>query len=223
MKKNMLLSFAGVFVAGLAICSCTSSKSPGAEDTAGTTSMTLAGGTVGVAYPPIFGLAVAGEKILVTSYIPPCSEGYAYCLYLDTGEYQGTNFESAGLAITLRKDLTSESACLTTPPDGFVGLTPVHGAPSTPATGVFSPLGDAGAGHYANGADYRLFARGACYELETRIGETQFANFPTGAVRKFTDADRIKVRQELRSVIDSVTVDGKPVTFPEAPEREPAR
>src|SRR5258708_11997428 len=49
-------------------------------------------------------------------------------------------------------------------------------------TSVFSPIGDAAAGHYASGALYRLYLQDSstCYEFETRLGQTQFANYPAG-------------------------------------------
>lgn len=186
--------------------------------TASTTSFTntvttRAGVTFG--YDAPYGLATTPEQVLVKAYIPPCSEGFDYCLYRATTTYAGTNFESAGLSIRTRSDLSTKTSCLTTPPEGYAGLTATTSEAADYATSVFAPLGDAGAGHYASGALYRLFAKGSCTEFETRLGETQFANYPEGSIREFTDADRAAVKAEFAALLASVTLGSStPVVFP---------
>ncbi len=167
-------------------------------------------------YPDDFGLATMPEQVLAKSYIPPCNEGFNYCLYYDGADYQGTNFESAGIGITARTDL-STSTCLSAPPLGYtrplVTTTTVNAAY---AASVMGPAGDAGAGHYAAGSVYRLLFGNTCYEFETRIGETQFANYPPGAILQFTDAARTTLQQRLRNILDGValTGNGTQVVFP---------
>src|SRR5262245_50629843 len=71
---------------------------PGADNTqlAGQT-LTLAGGEVSIDQPQIpWALAVSADQVLVHSYIPPCEEGFDYCIYYNGDRYVGTNFESAG-------------------------------------------------------------------------------------------------------------------------------
>src|SRR5437764_619548 len=69
----------------------------------------ISDGTILLNYPSTdFGLAVNPEQILATSYIPPCNPEFNYCLYYNGAEYKGTNFESAGLRIQKRTDMTSE-------------------------------------------------------------------------------------------------------------------
>lgn len=77
---------------------------------------------------------------------------------------------------------------------------------SSYTTSLFAPLGNAGAGHYTSGALYRLFVANTCYEFETRIGETQFLNYPAGSIRKFTDANRASVASELTHMLQSITI-----------------
>ncbi len=180
-------------------------------------SLTLPGGQVSLSYPPDFCLAAAPEPLTVTSYIPPCDQGFQYCLYYNGSAYSGTNFESAGIRINQRADLKTQNACLKTQPSGYMNLTPAIYNGSGYFTSAFGPVGDAGAGHYANGALYRLYFSGNCYEFETRIGETQFANYPPGAIQQFTDADRTALFSELQSIIQSAVLNGSPVTFPPAP------
>lgn len=166
-------------------------------------------------YSSDWGLAVKPEQILATSYIPPCDEGFDYCFYYLGKEYEDTNFESAGIRIKERKDLTIQTACLNTLPEGRTGLAPEVISSDMVATSLFAPLGDAGLGHYANGELYRLSANGKCYEFETRIGETQFANYEPGAIKEFSAAERVALTSEIRRIIDSTTLpDGTPISFP---------
>jgi hypothetical protein len=183
-----------------------------------TTGQTVSDGTIAFSTPSDFGLAVTPEQVLVTSYIPPCDQGFGYCLYYSGSDYQGTNFESAGLRIQKRPDLMAEGICLDTPPGGFASsVQPDQTASAdTYSASVFSNVGDAGAGHIAQGALYRLFVRAssACYEFETRVGMTQFANYPAGSIKEFTDVDRKAVVSKLNAVLKGVTVTGNAVAFP---------
>lgn len=169
--------------------------------------------------PDLYGLAVTPEQILTRSYIPPCDSGtpgFDYCLYRVGNQYEGTNFESAGLRIKQRTDLKTKNACLTTLPEGFTKMMPKAEVTDDYTTSVFSPVGSAGAGHYASGSLYRLSYGSTCYEFETRIGETQYANYPEGSIKKFTDADRANVQKELLQLLGSITIasSSEKVTFP---------
>ena len=158
-------------------------------------------------------LAITSDKVLVLAYIPPCAEGFDYCLYRATGDFSGTNFESAGVRIKLRTDLTSKQACLTTSTAGRTNLTTRISEHGSYASSAFS-VGDAAMGHYAAGTLYRLYASGNCTEFETSIGESQYANFPAGSIQRFTAADRARVQSELSSMLRSVNISGVPVVFP---------
>lgn len=164
-----------------------------------------------------FGLATDSEHILVKSYIPPCGDGtsnFDYCLYYTGTAYDGTNFESAGLRIQKRADLTTETSCLQTPPAGYGSSVHASGV----YTGVgyttsgFWPVGDAGAGHSASGELYRLAYTEPltgdliCYEFETRIGTTQFGNYPEGSIKEFTTSDRAAVAGTLRGILEHITL-----------------
>jgi len=163
-----------------------------------------------------FGLAVTPEQVLEKAYIPPCEEGFDYCLYYLGTDYEGTNFESAGLSIKARPDLTADT-CLAAPPSGYtrqLEATTTRGEGYTAS--VMGPVGDAAVGHYTNGSVYRLHFDDTCYEFVTRIGETQFANYPPGAIKEFTAADREAMMQKLQGLLDTVklTETGVPVVFP---------
>jgi hypothetical protein len=163
-----------------------------------------------------FTVATTFESIAIKRYTPPCASDFDYCIYRVGTEYEGTNFESAGLRIKERSTLVDMTSCLSTPPQGFASLSPRKRAGQGYSTAVFSPLADAGAGHYTEGALYRLFYGATCYEFEVRIGESQFANYPKGTVREFERADRDLVSAELANILNSIVVDRDtvPIIFP---------
>ncbi len=174
-----------------------------------TTTQTISDGTITFAYSSDeFGLAVTPEQVLVKSYIPPCDTDFNYCFYYIGTDYQGTNFESAGLRVKKRTDLSTQAACLQTLPEGYTGITAKVSTTANFSTSVFSPLGDAGAGHYANGALYRLAYKGSCYEFETRIGATQYANFPRGTIKEFMPADQRAMEAKLLQLLKDITLPG---------------
>src|SRR5690606_21204076 len=84
----------------------------------------VAGGELMFVRPADFGLAVHRDQMLVTSVIPPCDDGFDYCLYYLGEEFAGTNFRSAGIRIERREDLETAASCLTTPPRGYLDFQP---------------------------------------------------------------------------------------------------
>src|SRR5581483_12293852 len=73
-------------------------------------------GTITFTYTQNFGLATAPGQIVTKSYIPACDPQLNYCVYYNAATYQGTNFDSAGLRVQKRTDLTTINICLTTLP-----------------------------------------------------------------------------------------------------------
>ncbi|HZJ10386.1 MAG TPA: Gmad2 immunoglobulin-like domain-containing protein, partial [Trueperaceae bacterium] len=174
------------------------------------TTMTLAGGDVSMSYPDGFGLAVNQDQLLVSSYIPVCDEGFDYCIYLASGAYEGTNFDGAGLRVQLRDDLDYEAACMLEQPDGYSGLEPALEGATDHATSMFAEVGEGAAGHFTNGALYRLYFADTCYEFESRVGQTQFANFEPGAVERFEESELAELQGSFAKVIRSVSLpDGR--------------
>lgn len=172
-------------------------------------------GTITFTVPSDFGLAVNQEQVLVKSYIPPCDPDFDYCVYYDGTAYQGTNFDSAGIRIEKRTDLTTESSCMTTAPTGYSNFTPTSTTIGDYSVSEFTPLGNAGAGHFSTGTLYRLYYNGECYEFETRIGQSQFANYPAGSIQQFTTADESALQSEIQNFLDSIALpSGETVNFP---------
>ncbi|HVM76759.1 MAG TPA: hypothetical protein VMU07_01245 [Candidatus Paceibacterota bacterium] len=183
----------------------------------------ISDGVITVSYPSAdFGLATNASQVLVHPYIPPCSAGFTYCLYYTGGAYSGTTFESAGIRIQKRTDLATQNQCLTTEPAGF-GLRPVIVTSTDYAASVFSPLGDAAAGHFANGAVYRLSYGKNCYEFETRIGESDYGNYPSGSIQQFTPDEQTAIQNELQHILGTLVVvsSGESVHFPPPPQHLP--
>jgi hypothetical protein len=179
-------------------------------------------GAIKWSYPDNFGLAVTSEQLkgMVQSYIPPCEEGFDYCLYYKGADFKGTNFESAGIRVNKRADLTTERLCLNTPPAGRTNMGNSTASTSAYSASIFSPLGDAAAGHYSNGELYRVYILNdkSCTEIETRIGESQFDNFPAGTIKRFGESDRDKVYEGFRSILNSLKISatGETIRLPDS-------
>ena len=138
-----------------------------------------------------------------------------YCLYYTGTAYQGTNFDSAGIRIDKRTDLTTSNTCLTTPPTGYSNFTPTTTNATDYSVSEFSPLGDAGAGHSAVDTLYRLSYNNTCYEFETRIGQSQFSNYPSGTIKQFTVANQASLRAEMQNLLNGITLSsGEALAFP---------
>jgi hypothetical protein len=164
-------------------------------------------GTIAFSVPADFGLALNPDQILVKSYIPACYGDFNYCLYYKGSAYKGTNFESAGLSIAKRADLSTERTCLDTVPNGYASSTPDKtNSQNAYSSSVFKNISDAAAGHYSNGTIYRLYVKSnaACYEFMSQIGETQYANYPAGTIKQFTDYDRKTVMDKLTQALAGI-------------------
>jgi hypothetical protein len=167
-------------------------------------------GDISFAVPEGFGLSGKGEAVPVSSMIPPCDEGFDRCVYYAGLEYEGTNFGSAGMRISLRSDLGSQEECLTAPPEGYVDLAPAATAYGPGfSTSMFAPLRQGAAGHYSDGSQARLWTGDACDEFELRTSESQFANYDPGAIREFTDKDREAITERLTDMLQQVRIKGK--------------
>lgn len=180
------------------------------SDAAPDTTLSLAGGAVTLQYPNQFSLAKAGEDVRASSTIPPCDEGFEYCLYLPQGAYVGTNFRAAGMAVRPRDDLSAPMSCLLAQPPGYESLQPGlvvdQGEPTNASTARFGNLMDGAAGTYATGEVRRLWAAGACYDFTVRVVESQFGNYTPGTIKEFTSEDREAVLDEFFGVLGGLRV-----------------
>lgn len=161
-------------------------------------------GTISFTVPDGFGLAVTADQILTRSVIPPCEAGFKYCLYHLGTDFVGSTFESAGVSIRERAELTTQDTCLRSPPAGYAGQSPATATRDTYAVSAFTGLGDAATGHYASGDQYRLFTEGECYQFDTRVGWSQVANYPEGTVTEFTEDQRDDMAERLRDLVEDI-------------------
>lgn len=184
-------------------------------DTAsGQTTVTPAG--LGFTVSDPYALATTEGQVMAKAVIPPCDAGFDYCIYRNGTEYAKTNFESAGIGITQRKDLPSQASCINTQPEGYNGLKPKTTSGNGYVIGAYSPIGGGAAGSTEGGVDYRLWYGSTCYDLRTRVAQAQFANYPAGTKIEFTSNDRAQVFGELQAILDSMTINGTPIDFPNA-------
>ena len=196
----------------------TSTGTPTPTSTVVTLDQSVSDGVLGVSYPSAdFGLATNATQILVHPYIPPCDQGFNYCIYYTGTQYQGTNFESAGIRIQKRTGLTTAQSCLTTSPTGFSGMKPdATSSADTYSVSIFNNVGTAAAGHTASDRLYRIFypTTKACYEIDTRIGQSQFANYSSGSIKEFTATDAATVQNRLGQILQSLQIKSAPVSLP---------
>ncbi len=193
---------------------CEFALCPG-EGSSSSASDKVSDGTIEFPRPDGFGLALKPEQILATSYIPQCEPGFSYCLYFNDTDYKDTNFDGAGLGITMRTDMRSADHCMQAQPEGYTDRKPaIHEEPGY-TTALYEDIGDAGAGHYSHDRLYRLFADSKCYEFRQRIGFSQFGNHEPGSIEEFTASDETSVQNQLDSALQDVLfLDGRTIVFP---------
>lgn len=167
---------------------------------------TAPGGIYSFERPQNFGLAVKKEQILKKSYIPPCKEGFDYCLYYNGKKYKNTNFETAGVGFYILKNI-GEEACLSV--NDYHGRKDLHSETINGIEFIVFSSGDAAMGHYASDRVYRTFQNGECYVFIARIGVSQFENYEPGTIEKFTPEMEKKVRNALKKILQGITFNQK--------------
>jgi hypothetical protein len=203
--SNKKVALVIVFLIVLGAFSVLNKKPDSTEiSTPSDSSQTISDGSIRFSYSPTFGLATTVGQILASSYIPPCDEEFTYCFYYLGTEYENTNFDSAGLRIERRNDLNTMDACLNTPPRGYTNMTPRVLTREGYQTSFFDQIGNAGAGHYSEGALYRLSVDNYCYEFETRIAFSQFANYESGTIEEFTNIDKSSIHEKIKRILDTL-------------------
>ncbi len=174
----------------------------------------ISDGTVKIEYSSDdFGLATNATQILTDATVPPCSGDFSYCLYYKGKAYNGTNFESAGIRISKRADLKTESVCLNTPPNGYdSSVVPNTLKPQAKvSSSLFKDLSDSGAGHLVVFSVYRLFNKAVgtsttavpCYEFQATIAKTSATEN-----QSFTDDEANKLNARMTSMLKNVVING---------------
>lgn len=200
---------------------CQFAACPGASSAAASASaapgLSVSDGTISFTYASPFALAMTPEDMPKNAYIPPCDQGFLYCLYHDGKAYAGTTFESAALGIA-RLNAATRADCLGTQPAGYADWPVTIREEGSYATSLFSGIGDAAMGHYVEDEVYRLSPPEGCYELRLRIGQSNYENYESGSILRFEDADEAALRERLRAQLGRVTfADGGAIMWPQLP------
>lgn len=160
-----------------------------------------------LSYPTDFTKLGTDERAELNTlgYIPPCTEDYNTCLYYSGERYTETNFDSAGLSAHII-EATNRESC-----EAFTGsyLLPNTDISTENLNGnTFSVArsGDAGAGHIAEETLYRTYHNDICLEIVTRIGYTQFANYPEGTIKEFTENNREDLMNDMKNIIRTLSL-----------------
>lgn len=132
-------------------------------------------------------------------YIPVCNpETTLACVYYPQETYTGTNFESAGVAVGVIKEATSQSECETARFSDEKGTRIISGVSFTSYR-----QGEGAAGHVSEGADYLSFRNNRCYIISSRINTSVFENYEPGTIEKFTDQQRTTQQQALDFIVQT--------------------
>ena len=145
-----------------------------------------------------------GEGFAVSLFAPlfdgaagSYAEGRLYRLFLD-----GT---SSGVSVGPGYGTESEAAAMTA--DGAVGETAnetTHETEHEPATEAADKTVDVTSDEAAAGQTNTAPSRATCFEVESRIGLSQHANFPEGTIRELTGELRDSLEAQLRDVLRAV-------------------
>jgi hypothetical protein len=111
-----------------------------------------------ISYPPDIKLYSARDGG-PGGYSPICFETTVTCLGYSGTDYQGTNFEGAGVAINVLRDAKTEQDCDTLRSPFPTRVEIIHGHPFHTAI-----VTDAGLSHVTSGPAYRAFYQNVCFE-----------------------------------------------------------
>jgi hypothetical protein len=143
----------------------------------------------------------------IRSYIPICHENAVACFIYNGNEYQGTNFESAGLSVSVLRDRRTENACNAIDAgsseirEKTINGTRFHS---------YDVVGEASS-HWIDTHAYRTFKDGVCFEIFASIAgfERLVAEPPP---KPF---DPVKLKQELEEIVHTFRFTGPVVDGPD--------
>lgn len=148
-----------------------------------------------IKYPDNFGFNTDLRKITPQSYIPVCDEGVktvAGCIYYAGNDYSGTNFGSAGVEVSIIKNLKSSAECYS------VGTTEPKKVSINGVEFAYAEQSEGAAGHFSGDKIYRSLKGGDCYQLRARVTFANFDNYEPGTIKKFSSEE---VWQKLQDII----------------------
>lgn len=156
-------------------------------------------------YPDGFLLLSDKDAMASSGYLPVCnSERGDACLSMPKEAYPNSNFDGAGVTFGVIGEAASEETCYAILPNS--NETKTDTITENGITWMVFTNGDAAMSHRSDGKDYRAFANGRCYEIETRIATTVYEVYEPGTIVEFTDADKASVEVALDGIVASITL-----------------
>ena len=150
-----------------------------------------------IKYPDDFGFNTDLRKIIPQSYIPVCDEGaktVAGCIYYSGRDYEGTNFDAAGVEIVMIKGLKSPAECY------LIGTAEPKKVSINGVEFAYAEQNEGAAGHFSSDRIYRSLKGGDCYQLRARVAFTNLGNYEPGTITEFNIQE---VWQKLQDVIET--------------------
>jgi hypothetical protein len=148
-----------------------------------------------VSYPPSFRFYASGRRDGPGGYIPICLDTTVACFGYTGTEYEGTNFEAAGIAVNVLRDARTEQEC--DKPDSVRRPIP---AKSETVHGIRFHYGDSGEGglsHFAGGPAYRIFYQNVCFEIAARIADVSLGAFDPGTIKSLDPAKLNRLLEQM--------------------------
>jgi hypothetical protein len=150
-----------------------------------------------IKYPQDFGFNTDLRKIGKTSYIPICDEGIKTvigCVYYTGDLYQGTNFGSAGVEVSIIKGLSAPAECY------IFGTAQPQKVLINGVEFVYAEENEGAAGHFSSDKIYRSLKGSDCYQLRARITSANRDNYTPGTVKSF---DSQQVWNKIDPIVNS--------------------
>lgn len=118
------------------------------------------------------------------SYIPICDYTTVACFEYNGKEYEGTNFEAAGLSINVLREIRTEHDC-----DKIdTGSYPIKTQTINGIKFHYGMTGEGGTSQSKGGPAYRVFHQNVCFEIAVATAQISIGAFDPGAVRAFDSA-----------------------------------
>jgi hypothetical protein len=118
------------------------------------------------------------------SYIPICDYTTVACFEYNGKEYEGSNFEAAGLSVNVLREIRTEGDC-----DKIdTGSYPVKTETINGIRFHYGMTGEGGMSQSKGGPSYRAFHQNVCFEIAVATAQISLGAFDPGAIKPFDSA-----------------------------------
>lgn len=145
----------------------------------------------------------SGKEKSSRSYMPVCHPESAVCFNFPNA-YPGTNFGDASVEVYSFPAKTKQTCLVSKLPNSEIQVD--KKAPYRVIDGVRFVHGKEGGvamSHFEGTDRYRGYRDGLCIELDAQITESTYEVYERGSIKKFTDEDQTRVRNQLLAIVDS--------------------